>query len=478
MASLEQVSALMSPTLTAQLGQLKSVPKSKKSTAAADFFGSFNFPQIWERRNQLITIHTTYKKLDKKIADLSEKVTTIQLPMDISKKDSFSQFFQKEMTLNKLGILELDEGIKLLAERSDTANVAKLKADLAVLKKNIEEAKPKMEAHFVKLAKQQHMYKLALELREMVQLFEKRTPPATLAALPQEKQTVLNVVKNIAFTSQMAEDEFKALFAQAAAIVREQPEAAREMRHLAADARRLNQPENLIAEQLMQKNPSVTKEQVLKMIAGELPAIAKKALAHPSEGWYVFSTPQPAISQRLNEEEMQMVRAMESADFAKTAPDTLITYAKKALQVIEKGFAAMPADVAAKRELLNRGIEVYEQQFKVKRLDADQRKVTAAQVAIDMVHVIDRAFASKTAAGTEILKRKLLPTERDALVAVKAKMASLQNDAAKLKATAQSALDMIDKAFLSDVQPLRSVPVPAELKAEMAEIRKNLKLIA
>lgn len=475
---MEQVRALMSPTLTTQLEQLKSVPKTQKISAMAAFFGSFNFSQVWQRRNELITIHATYKQLDKKIADLSQKVQTLKMPADLSQRESVQQFFQKEMTLSKLGILEIDEGIKLLAERSDTANVAQLTKDLAGLKKNIEEAKPKMEEHFVNLAKKQHIYKQSLELRDMVQLYEKNTAPKVLEGLSGENKTELAKAKDIATTMLLNETEFKTLLGKVSAIAAAKPEVAREVRYMAAYARRMDDPESLIAELLKAKSLKVTKEQVVSLIASELPAIAKKALSYPAEGWYLISSPKPLISERLNAEEMQMLKAMEAADFSKTTPDTLVQYAKKALQVIDKGFATVPAEVAAKRAFLQRGIELFDEQLKVKRLDADQRKNTAAQVAIDMVHVIDQAFAAKTEAGREILKGKLLPHEREALAAVKAKMASLQNDSAKLKTMAGNALDLIDKGFNSQVPPFRATPVPAALKAEIAEVRKNLKLIA
>ncbi|MCE5317729.1 MAG: hypothetical protein LLG04_10305, partial [Parachlamydia sp.] len=470
MASIEQVRALMRPTLTPQIEKLRNVPKSQKSTAFAQFFNSFNFPQVLQRRQELITIHASYKQLHKKIVDLNEKIKTLQLPMDLTKRESFQQIFHKEMTLGQQGILELETGIKLLAERSETANVKQLRAELDSLKNTVEEAKPKMEEHFVKLAKQQHIYKLATELRDMVQLFEKRSLPTELEGLSSEDKTTLAKAKDIAHTSQLAEVDFRALFSKVNAIVLNQSEAARELRYMAYNARRMDQPEDIINELLKANNsPKVKKEQVLNLIANELPVIVQKAFAHPSDGWYLISKPESLINQRLNAEELKMLKAMEAADFTKTAPETLITYTKKALQVIEKGFAAMPADVAAKRQLLNRGIEVYEQQFKEKRLDVDQRKNTTAQVAIDLVHAIDHAFACKTELGRAILHGKLLPPERDALTAVKAKLTSVKDDAAKLKPMAQKAIDLIEKAFNSQVPPFRATPIPADLKAELAE---------
>lgn len=437
-----------------------------------------DLPNYFTRQTQKQTIEASFESLHEKIATLSYKIATLQLPFDISQREAIRQQVQNEVRVGKPGVLELHQGIALLEQRSEeTARVALLRQELETLGRFIERAKPMVEEHFNKVIQQQYSYKLAQELRDLVTNFEKRAAPKVLANLSPVDQVTLHQAKDILMTSKMSTEAYKELFGRVAVIVSKQPEAAREMRAVSADARRLDQPETLISELVQAKNVKITKEQVLKAIADELPRIIDQAFAHQGKsGW--FSEAEPLVNERLSQEERAMLREVKSANLAKLPPDTLILRAKKTLQVIERGFASVPADVAAKQKVLARAIEIYEEQFKAVRLNVEQRKELSGEIASNAVRVIDHAFDAKTATGRGVLQGKLLPNERAALQTAKAKMTSLTADPAKLKKAVQDALDLIDKAFSSEVPPFRSMPVPAELKAKMVAIRNDLKLLA
>lgn len=482
--SIDQVTQAMKPSLEPQLTALEKLPKAVAPTPPSAwkvvnlFNAAIELPNYFENQRRAQAINASYQQLHQRIQDLSAKVENLALPFDVAQRDACRQQLQKEVSVSNEAVLELQRGVSLFAERTENSfQVQQLKHDLDLLSAVIQGTKSKMEAHFEKVVEKQFIYEvLAPQLRDVVRSLDKKM----VASLTEADQATLKQAGDILKTSKLSAADFKLLVSTVNTIVSKDGLPNSAMRALFADTRRLDNPEALIAQLAARsKTVELPKEQVQSLVGEQLKKLLEQAFAHKDNDWHFISSPQPLINQRLSAEELAALEQISKADLRKLPTATLLLYTQNAIALVVKGFdGALPTDVSGTKNLLGVALKNLEQPVVEKKLTSEQRQSKGEEVAADFGKVIDAAFACKTASGRVILEAKMLPNERQALRALKDKATSMAKEPAKLKTVVENALDLIDRAFLSEVPPLRTVTKPADLADQMKAMRAKLRLIA
>lgn len=406
------------------------------------------------------TINASYEHLHDKIMDLSEKVSDLHYPKDLSKRAVYREFFKEAASKNNPCLQEIDTGIKLLQERMQDPKKAKqLTLEYHGLLQSIENARRKMEDHFAGQTEKLYRHTVARELREMALLIEKNIPSKSwIETGPEEQRAAMKLAKQPGVTGQMSGEELQDVFDR----LQEMIESSRYFRpdqrvifKPAIDAYNANMEAlknpHLILDRMLKSAPgTMPVEQARQLLAEELPKLIDKALAVQTRTW--TGQKESLIDYKLSKKEAFTLREIGQSDLSLQPPAALVRYTERALELIKQGFKGkeIPEDLESKMAkaekrmaIINAPLEAEEKEAEKVNVkfnpDEENVRLVVADNAKKLLDAIRNNPKLKT--GYEALAAK--SSENPLSTALKPGPASLD----ELKKRAEDAVNMVTAVY-------------------------------